>query len=346
MVPYKPFVPTEAKKNARTSLYRLNQLMKTKRPHIAIQRGEGIGDVLTTTPTIRAIRKLFHNECKITYVTNTHYLDGALEKVLRYNPDIDEVIERDMYTGQDSDILINLHCPCVAHEQPKCTPVSRIDLFAKSVGIVLKDHQLRYYIHPKELERERDFFNTVQNPTIFVQPFASNQRRSVTHPVLKESLKILYRDYGVCSVIVTHSKDWRSDTMWDNLPGSMLFHNADIRRCAALMAHCNMVLCPDSSILHLAAALNIPTVGIFGPTDPKARINHYPQAVEIWGGEGLNPCPCFYSECSIGEMCWQMITPGRVVSKCLEHLHNTSKVNLEDLPICKEENTGEFSIFV
>jgi len=38
---------------------------------------------------------------------------------------------------------------------------------------------------------------------------------------------------------------------------------------AALCPHLNLLVCCDSGPLHLAAALGVPTVSIFGPTDPK-----------------------------------------------------------------------------
>lgn len=42
----------------------------------------------------------------------------------------------------------------------------------------------------------------------------------------------------------------------------------DIAGTAGLIAHAKAVVAPDTGLLHLAAALNIPTVGLFSPTQP------------------------------------------------------------------------------
>lgn len=45
----------------------------------------------------------------------------------------------------------------------------------------------------------------------------------------------------------------------------------DAMGIAALLSHCDLVVCGDSPLLHLAAAVGTPTVGLFGPTDGRSR---------------------------------------------------------------------------
>jgi len=42
----------------------------------------------------------------------------------------------------------------------------------------------------------------------------------------------------------------------------------DLKGLIALLRRSRLMVGPDSGPLHLAAALNVPTVGLFGPTDP------------------------------------------------------------------------------
>jgi ADP-heptose:LPS heptosyltransferase len=42
-----------------------------------------------------------------------------------------------------------------------------------------------------------------------------------------------------------------------------------IRKTAALLSECALCICNDSGIMHMAACMGVPTVGIFGPTDEK-----------------------------------------------------------------------------
>lgn len=44
---------------------------------------------------------------------------------------------------------------------------------------------------------------------------------------------------------------------------------ASIRQTASIMAHCRVFVTNDSGLMHLAAALQVPTVALFGPTNPK-----------------------------------------------------------------------------
>jgi ADP-heptose:LPS heptosyltransferase len=44
---------------------------------------------------------------------------------------------------------------------------------------------------------------------------------------------------------------------------------ATLARTAAMLSQCTLCICNDSGLMHIAACGNIPTVGIFGPTDEK-----------------------------------------------------------------------------
>jgi ADP-heptose:LPS heptosyltransferase len=54
-----------------------------------------------------------------------------------------------------------------------------------------------------------------------------------------------------------------------------------IRRTAALLSECAMCICNDSGIMHMAACMGVPTVGIFGPTDEKRNGPYGPKTLVI-----------------------------------------------------------------
>lgn len=328
-----PHSPSAAQKRPGPRLSRLQQLLHTQEPNICIVRGEGIGDVLMTLPLVHTLKNMF-KQVNITYATNTSYLGGALAKVLMYNPSVNNIIERDIMDPGDYDLTINLHCPCIHYEVRGNPPINRIDLFANHLSVPLLDKKIRYYIQPDEIEKGKRFLEPIKgkSPILLVQPSASNERRSLNHSILKQSLTELYQSHKIQSVIITHSKDFRTDTIWNNIPGSFMLHNADIREIAGVMVHCDMVLCPDSSILHLAGALGAPTVSLFGPTHPDARINYFPNTVAIWEARELKPCPCWYdARCPIGETCWKRITPQLITSTVINRLQVAKKVDILQL---------------
>ncbi len=46
---------------------------------------------------------------------------------------------------------------------------------------------------------------------------------------------------------------------------------SNLLQMAALISKCNIVIANDSGPMHIAAALEVPTLGIFGPTNPRGH---------------------------------------------------------------------------
>ncbi len=64
-----------------------------------------------------------------------------------------------------------------------------------------------------------------------------------------------------------------------------------LQQSAALMKKCRVVICNDSGPMHLAAAVNTPTVSIFGATDPHRKAPRGPNHLWVW-----NPVDCVRAE--------------------------------------------------
>jgi ADP-heptose:LPS heptosyltransferase len=54
-------------------------------------------------------------------------------------------------------------------------------------------------------------------------------------------------------------------------PHADLTGQLDVLATAAILRLCDLVVCGDSPLLHLAAAVGTPTIGLFGPTDGRRR---------------------------------------------------------------------------
>ena len=79
----------------------------------------------------------------------------------------------------------------------------------------------------------------------------------------------------------------------------------------ALLSLCNGFVGNDSGAMHLAAALAIPTVGIFGSTNPERTGPGGPRAAVIY--HRLECSPCLERTCRFGHYnCLREITPGEV----------------------------------
>lgn len=327
------FTPARADLNPPKRIARIQELLKTSAPKIAIVRGEGIGDVIMTLPCIQELSEAFGGRAKITYATNTRYAEGALVKILKGNPHINEVIDRENIDEAEYDTVLSLHCPAIGYEKYGNPPINRIDLFARHLGFdKLKDPTPKIYLTSSEIDEGSSFlFQTGLwgKKIMMVQLFGTSPSRSIGLHTVKTALVKLYEQYKIHALIMTHGTDPSTDIMWNEIPGSVVVRGKDCREIASIMVHCDLVLCPDSAMLHIAGALGVPTVTLFGPTDPRARINYYPNAVVIWGGENLGGHPHWYEKCPFGDLCWKVITDEAIVEACATHIANTRKVNPE-----------------
>lgn len=76
----------------------------------------------------------------------------------------------------------------------------------------------------------------------------------------------------------------------------------NIRQTAAIMERCRLFVANDSGLMHVSAALQIPTVGIFGPTNP------------TW----LSPWKCRHVAVNLGYSCGPCFRYSPVPQKCYE----------------------------
>lgn len=326
----RPMIPTAAAmltgRNPALELAKLNKLLSGNPIELAVIRsGGGIGDVLMTMPTVKALKKKY--TCNLTYVTDFQYLSGALQKVAEHNPLIDRVIDYRHYKETDYDIVINLTCPCIAHEVPRAPPIHRIDLFARSCGLALSDRHIDYRLKPEEIAWAKDFFlkrNLKPENIIVVQPFASNPRRSYDIRQLQKALVMATQaNDDIRFLVLKHSSDFNPDSQWE-FRHVMHIKDYDITAIAALMYHCSMVVCPDSAILHLAGALGKYIVAYFGPTDYRARM--YANMKAVCPAEKMPSFPIWYGESdAIAQETWRQLTPEMLASAIIEQYNLVPK---------------------
>ncbi len=91
-----------------------------------------------------------------------------------------------------------------------------------------------------------------------------------------------------------------------------------IRQSGALMRRARLVITNDSASLHLASALRVPTVAIFGPTDERKYGPTAPAHRTV--RRRLFCAPCERALCRFNHECMRFITPEEVVRAATELL--------------------------
>jgi len=83
-----------------------------------------------------------------------------------------------------------------------------------------------------------------------------------------------------------------------------------LRELMGVLACATLVISNDTGPMHLANALGVPVVGIFGPTDPAVTGPFGPSSRVV---KKDVPCwPCYYRRCPLDHRCLALITPGEV----------------------------------
>ena len=90
-----------------------------------------------------------------------------------------------------------------------------------------------------------------------------------------------------------------------NLVGATL-----IGELPALLSTCRLFIGNDSGAMHVAGAVGIPVIGVFGPSDPEGTRAMTPQFTLI--REPVECSPCFLRKCPIDHRCMTRISVERV----------------------------------
>ena len=83
-------------------------------------------------------------------------------------------------------------------------------------------------------------------------------------------------------------------------------------------AACALYLTNDSGAMHIASALDVPTVAVFGPTDETATGPAGPRTAVV--REVVECSPCLLRECPIDHRCMTRVDADRVVAAALQIL--------------------------
>jgi heptosyltransferase-2 len=138
----------------------------------------------------------------------------------------------------------------------------------------------------------------------------------------------LIDDAGAACAILGRSED-RDATEWlEKGPRNLfdLIGATDLTMLMGVISHCRVVVANDSGALHLAGALGVNAVGIYGPTDERysAPMTPYEDAHSVSTLSADVFCrPCFLADCPIDHRCMKRIPTERVFDAVRRFLQET-----------------------
>ena len=331
--------------------------------NILLIRLSSLGDIVLTSPAIRAVRKHFPN-ARISMLVASQSAD-----LLTENPHLDEVLRFDRHAkGKDTtemfklirilrerqfDLAIDFQrkfrtsllgylsgAKCrVGYHQPKgflCSvrvpdssehAINRYFALLHAAGIAAADRTLELFLTESDRRYARDVMERQgidgDEPTVGLFPGAGWKLREWMPDRFAEIGDRLVRNFGTQVAIFggAHELQLASDVVNLMTEQATSFAGShQIRQLAALIERCNLFLTNDTGPMHIAAALRIPTVALFGPGN---HIRFQPLDsihTTIRHDVPCNPCKQFTNRCK-DNICMKLITVDEVWETICQRLN-------------------------
>lgn len=108
---------------------------------------------------------------------------------------------------------------------------------------------------------------------------------------------------------------------------ALMVHGLDLAEVAALLDRCDLYLGNDSGVSHLAAALGVETVVLFGPSDPAQWAPRGKRVTVITQDVECSPCAHPVMKVCPHRKCLTMLSPGDVIGMLEEVLERPPGVH-------------------
>ena len=189
----------------------------------------------------------------------------------------------------------------------------------KSLGLPCEFNDLILPLGDEAFKQAKALLKGIDKPFIVIAPGAAYGPAKMWP---KEYYKTLARELIKSGYAVIIAGGMKEKEIGDFIKDSSsqiynLCGKTDLPTVAGIFSMAKAVVSNDSGLMHLAAALKVPQIAIFGSTDPELTAPLNPNAIVL---KKELPCsPCFERTCKYGHYkCLTSITVEEVVSSVLE----------------------------
>jgi hypothetical protein len=239
----------------------------------------GYGDMLSLEPILRHWRTL-HPSARMAVLRSPHAVV------------LDELEGLDLHTVPypvPSVVAATFGTLFFSERRIQSAPTRHpTDIFAEALGLVLADKRPRYHVTEDEAKEAARRFPKTARPRIGFHVRSTALCRTYPRQVALLDALVSAGRYQV--VLFGAPGEARADDSPDRGLVNLCNHKLTIRQSAAVLATCDAFICPDSGLLHIAGALGIPTVALFGSFPAKARARYYPSVRALTGHAPCAPC--------------------------------------------------------
>lgn len=319
---------------------------------LATRKQGGIGDVICVEVALRALRARFPKAHITWAISGAYYpmwFDQTRKRLENAGPD--EVIWPDPFEVVCNKIVedwkkegfvarFEFDGPEMRHqlETNYNLSESRIESWVKYVDCFPGDLCPHWIPKAEEQQQVLSWLNEVG-----IQPFryivlqwkAAETKKS--YPLMEE-LVLKFKERELPIIVTDDGK----------LPDLGIFtcQNLPLRQLGCILRTAALVVGPDSFSQHFSAAVQTPSLGIFGPTNPKLYLKHYPFASYLWSTDSVKgkPCegtfPCY----GIQQRHYWCSRRNAMTSHCMESITPETIVNTAYEIISQYEQNGFYTI--
>lgn len=333
--------------------------LNLKNPRILIIRFSSIGDIILTTPVLRAIKEKYPN-ATLDFLVLDRFKDA-----IKGNPDIDNLLifQKEKYKGLSGifyyyrhlknkkyDLIIDLHSkirsiiisnlikgPVLRYKKRSwwkavCVKMRLItyhvddtivrNYFAplKKIGIFYSTEKLYFSFTSKDLAKTARFDNFV-----VMAPGAANNTKKWPKEYFGALGKKLKKDI----LLIGGKNEFENLEEIKNIIGPRCVNLAgrlSLKESGALLSKANFVITNDSGPFHMARGVRAKTFVIFGPTDPD-MFEYSDNAILLFSGVKCSPCSLHGdSTCPKKHFeCMRSLTPEKVYQVIIDsEIHKAS----------------------
>jgi ADP-heptose:LPS heptosyltransferase len=265
---------------------------------ILIWRTGGIGDLLFIQPNLIYIKEKYPT-CKIIFACGPQY-----QPMVKLWPFVDEVLDLPFSFSHLLKSDYHIIFEGVIERTKEAETTNALKLFTRWMNINLPDEKLVPHQEPKqetinECKKVLEGWNIKENEFILMQLKASSPIRTPSNSVWKKVVESLIDDGH--KIIITdgphnsHVIDSFMNTLDTKHKNVNVFnfssHSKTLDYTIALCSLAKLVVGTDSALLHIAASVKAPAMGIYGPFPGEIRLSTYPRT--DWVNCKRECAPCF-----------------------------------------------------
>jgi len=284
---------------------------KDKRPVFIISSG-GLGDVLLSTPSFKALKKKYPDKRIIVFCKRKED-----KEIFRNNPHIDEVRNTSFWSNPRAFLLHRwrraefLSFPYGALSPSLNYKISAKEIIAEMLGVQLEDKNVQVYLTQQEDRKAEMILSAYKHPVVIHITSLTSDNQD--WPL--ENWKRLIATTPECTFIqLGLPKEERVEGAVD-LRGKTSF-----RETLAILKHAKSFVGVVSSLSHATNAFNVPGVVLFGASAPE--VWGHPNNVNLYRYLRCSPCIdlLLNSPCPYGKPCMTEISVEEVREALMQQI--------------------------